>query len=223
MDIENIGRLLSLISHEVRAPVGVMRGYLRLLEQRGPELSDQQRHAVSAALKAGERAAELLAQVSLLAQLARQETPFAFQPTALVEILGAATEGIALPEDQSRGAKVTLDLGPVTPREIRADWDLLRRALAALISAVVRAQAADVHVTISARDDIRHDIPGVAIHIAAADTADATPQPLNETRGGLGLDLPMAAALVTAHRGEVHECRSGTQLVGVVVWLPLAE
>src|SRR5688500_8273026 len=107
MDIESVGRLLSLISHEVRGPVGVMRGYLRLLEQRGPELSDQQRHAVTGALKAGERAAELLAQVSLLAQVTRQETPFEFQPTALAEFLTAAAEAVSRPGDPPRDPDVT--------------------------------------------------------------------------------------------------------------------
>ena len=71
-------RILSLLSHELRGPLGVIRGYLRLLEQAGPELSDSHRQAVTAALKASDRAAELLDKASMLAQLQRQETPLAF-------------------------------------------------------------------------------------------------------------------------------------------------
>ena len=221
MDTEKVGRLLSLIYHEVRGPLGVMRGYLRLLEQREPELTDQQRHAVAAALKAGDRATEVLAQLSLLAEMTRREMPLEFQSTGLAELLGAVAEGTAL--TPAHNPKATPAVAPVAPRQVRADWNLLRLALTGLVAAIVRAQPSDVPVTIGTRDDVRDDVPGVAIQIAAGDIADATEQPLDETRGGLGLDLPIAAAVITSHRGDVQEWRRGTRLVGMVVWLPLAE
>jgi signal transduction histidine kinase len=46
--------------------------------------------------------------------------------------------------------------------------------------------------------------------------------PLDTTRGGLGLDLPIAEAVVTSHGGHIAEIADGGRCVGVVVWLPVA-
>ncbi len=248
MDTADVGQLLALISHEVQNPLGVMRGYLRLLDQRGPELSESHRFAITGALKASDRAVELLAQISLVAQLARQETPFNFQPAALSEVVADAVAAVVLPED----LRITLDMTRGTPVEVRADWNLLRLALTALISAVVRAQPSDASLIIgtttqqrpgstdavemggadavtlaaesaSSVDRFRHDALGVVISVEVATADGDSEHPLDITRGGLGLDLPMAAALVAAHGGAVRERRNGARLRGVVVWLPLAE
>ena len=83
MQPEQSPRLLSLISHELRGPLGVIRGYLRLLEQTGPELSDSHRQAVTAALKASDRAAELLTQTSMLASCNVRRRRWPCRPTPL--------------------------------------------------------------------------------------------------------------------------------------------
>ncbi len=68
------GQLLSLLSHELRSPLGVIRGYLRLLDDPSGSLTAQQRQAVAAAIRAADQAAHLLGQASFLAQLRRGET-----------------------------------------------------------------------------------------------------------------------------------------------------
>ena len=219
MDSTDVGRLLSLISHEVRGPLGVMLGYLRLLEQRGPDLAEPHRQAVTAALRAGDRAAELLAQVSLLGQVARRETPLDLQVMAVADALSLAARAVRLPEDP----KVTLTIATQASGAVRADAALLVAALTGVISAVVRAQPSDVAVIINTHEQPRNDAHGVAIHITVNDTESASEHPVDVTRGGLGLDLPVALAVVVAHGGELRERRSGTQLVGMVVWLPLAQ
>jgi two-component system sensor histidine kinase ArlS len=217
--MHNVGRLLSLISHEVRAPVGVMRGYMRLLEQQGTELSEQHRHAVSAALKAGERATELLNQVSALARLHRGEITLSLAPAPLEPVLRAAAHAVVMPPDPI----ITVHIGETPQVSVMADGEMLRGAFAGLTSAVVRAQATDSRIFLLSRDQSRDGERGVVVTITAMEAVSETyvEQPLDVSRGGLGLELPIAAFLIDAHRGQVMERREQNRFIGVVVWLPV--
>lgn len=220
MTHEDFGRLLSLISHEVRAPLGVMRGYMRLLEQQGTELSESHRHAVAAALKAGERAAEILGQVSALARLQHDDARPALKPTPLEPLLRAAVHAVAMPPEPI----VTVHVGDTPPVSVAADEDLLRLALAALTSAVVRAQAMDCRVYLLTHEEPLDDRPGVTLTIATTDVVQASIQrvPLDLMRGGLGLDLPIAASIIAAHHGSVSEQRGHDRFAGIAAWVPRA-
>ena len=219
MHSDHVGRLLSLISHEVRAPLGVMRGYMRLLEQQGTELSPQHRHAVSAALKAGERATEILAQVSALARLHRGEVRLSLAHVRLEPLLREAVHAVVMPAEPV----VTIHVGDTPDVALMADADLIRAAFAGLTAAVVRAQAVDNRVFLLAREETRDGERGVTTTITAMEAVSAThvDGPLELLRGGLGLELPIAAYVVDAHRGQVVERRDQERFVGVVVWLPI--
>jgi len=217
MASDELAHVLSLLSHELRGPLGVIRGYLRLLEQTGPELSDQHRQAVSAALKASDRAVELLTQTSMLAQLERDETPFDFTPVALKELLSGAVEGLALPDDPA----VRLEIGDVPTAMMAADRTLLGGAIATLVSAVAKAQAREATVKIVCEEQGRHGVAGVLITIAAdSSSATSAERALDIARGGLGLDLPVAQHLITRHRGDLRELQDGDRFAGMLVWLP---
>src|SRR5688572_29725877 len=99
MSSDELPRLLSLLSHELRGPLGVVRGYLKLLEQRGTELSEQHLRAITAALRATDRAAAVLDQASKLAQLNRDETRIELTRVSLDLILDDAVRKVTLPED----------------------------------------------------------------------------------------------------------------------------
>lgn len=217
MDADHSARVLSLLSHELRGPLGVIRGYLRLLEHTGAALSDQQRQAVAAALKATDRAADLLTQTSMLAHLDRGETPFDFNPVALKDLLAAAVEGVRSAEDPA----VRLDVGNVPSALIAADESLLSGALTSLLCAVVRAQARETTLRVTAVPQAREGGDGIAVTIAADPLRETlTERAIDLTRSGLGLDLPIAQRLIAAHRGDLRELRNGERCAGVVVWLP---
>src|SRR5688572_323275 len=57
---DEMPRVLSLLSHELRGPLGVVRGYLRLIDQTATELSDRSRQSIAAALRASDRMADVL-------------------------------------------------------------------------------------------------------------------------------------------------------------------
>jgi signal transduction histidine kinase len=218
MNHEQLGRLLSLISHEVRAPLGVIRGYLRLLEQQGHDLPEPHRHAVTAALKASDRAADILGQVSALARLQRDEVAAALKPTPVEALLRAAVHAVSMPPEPI----ITVHVADMPTLSVAADEDLLRIAIAGLASAVVRAQAADCRVFLLARNQPRDDRPGVTLTISTTETNPDGVQevPLDITRGGLGLDLPIAAFIIAAHHGSVFERHDGNRFVGITAWVP---
>jgi signal transduction histidine kinase len=218
MNHEQLGRLLSLISHEVRAPLGVMRGYMRLLEQQSHDLSEPHRHAVTAALKASDRAADILGQVSALARLQRNEATVTLKPTPLEPLLRAAVHGVSMPPEPI----VTVHVGDTPALSIVGDYELLRVAIAGLASAVVRAQATDCRVFLLTREEIRDGKPGVMLTIATAEVErhGAREMPLDIMRGGLGLDLPIAAFIVAAHDGLVFERHESDRFAGISMWVP---
>jgi len=219
MPSDALACLLALVSHELRSPLGVIRGYLRLLDQQGTNLTEQQLNAVAAALKAAERATTVLDQASTLAQLYRDDTVFDFKTTALERVLRRSAEAVALPSDP----KVDLQLREIPPSEITADDALLGGALSSLISALVRAQAADATVEITAKAHSAANASGVAVDIRAQPPVTSeTIRDLDLSRGGLGLDLPLAVAITSAHHGYIREIWSNDRLAGMVVWLPLA-
>lgn len=214
-----LGQMLSLLSHELRSPLGVVRGYLRLLNQHQGELSDSHQMAVTAALKASDRCVDLVAQASALAQMWRQETAIARQPIAIADLLQPLAATVRKADGQP--LPVHVDLGSAV--SISGDRAWLQTALSSLVAAVHRAQPEEITVAIASRLEPSGGRDGVAITVAPrGQPMDETSEtPLDLRRGGLGLDLPMAAAIVAAHGGTIGERRSGEGRMAVVVWVPV--
>ena len=214
-----LARLLSLISHEVRGPLGVIRGYLRLLDQQSASLSEAQRQTVVATLRAADRATDLTGQVSTLARLHRGEITPAFSPVPLPVLLQSAVQALTLPNDP----RISVHVGATPSVSVLADESLLRAALASLVLALARAQPSDAKIYLVAREDEAGG-QGVTITITSMEpiSASHTDTKLDFGRGGLGLELPIAAFIIDAHNGRVRERRDNNRFVGVVVWLPTA-
>ena len=213
---DDLGRLLSLVSHEVRGPLGVMRGYLRLLEQRGQGLDEMQRRAITAALGAGDRAAALLDDLSGLARLCRREAMPPPRSVLLEPLLSAAAAAVPVPNDQN----VTMSVLPAPDLRVLGDEALLRQALAGLLTAVVRSQIRSGTLVVRAREE-RRDRAGVTVTIDNGEhDAALQREEIDVFRGGFGLALPIASEIVRYHGGHVHERREGQRLAAVVVWLP---
>src|SRR4051794_37088534 len=73
----NWSKLLSLAAHELRSPLTVVGGYIRMLlkESAGP-LTDQQRRLLEEAEKSYGRLTELVGEVSALGHLEAGDAPF---------------------------------------------------------------------------------------------------------------------------------------------------
>jgi signal transduction histidine kinase len=212
-----LGQMLSLLSHELRSPLGVVRGYLRLLNQHQGELSANHRQAVTAALAASDRCVELLAQASALAHMWRQETPIEQEPIVLADLLQPLAHSLRTTDDRPLPVVIESAIDVL----LTGDRALLHTALSSLVSAVHRAQPEEVAIRITSRTASGGVRDGVAIHCAPdGESMDAaTEGALDLRRGGLGLALPMAAAIVEAHGGFIAERRAGAR-TAMLVWLP---
>lgn len=212
-------RVLSLLSHELRGPLGVIRGYLRLLDQTGRELPKTARQSVTAALRATDRLAEVLDEASLLAHLRIGDLPFDRKRIALSTVVYAAIQAASLPED----SRVDLDAAALPSVALETDEIRLRAALATLISAVARAQTSRVVVEIKATSARLGRRKAVRLRIAPQTMSgvDATEVDLNTGRGGFGLSIPIAAYVIEAHGGRIRELRHGDRPAGLLVSLPV--
>ena len=138
--------VLSAASHELRGPLGVARGYLRLLVQ-GGELDARAAKAVHEATRATDRMADLLDELSAYARWARGDARLMRGPVPLHDVLTRAVAASRLPA--SPAITTTLDVPPDV--HVDADRDQLSAACAHLISALARAQVGDTELTLRAR------------------------------------------------------------------------
>jgi two-component system, OmpR family, sensor kinase len=211
-------RLLAHLSHELRAPLGVIRGYLRLLEQGGAALDERQLKAVVAALEASGRAVTLVEEASELSRLLSGDAVFRKATLPLSSLLHASIQAVELPEEPA----VDLDVVEASNVIVSVDEARMRSALAALLTAIVRTQSRPVTVQVTAT---RLRVKGrlAARVIVAPWTVSrlrARELPFDAARGGQGLQLAIAAAVIEAHGGRVSERNLGNRPAGLVVRLP---
>jgi K+-sensing histidine kinase KdpD len=210
-------RVLSLLSHELRGPLGVVRGYLRLLTQSAPELSDRSKEAVAAALRASDRLAEVLDEASLLAHLKTGKVALELKETTLSGLVHGAIRAASLPA----GFNVTV--APIPDLRVNADEARLTTALSTFITVVARSQPSsrelsiDTHETGSAA---KQEVQLVLRHSSPA-FASAVESDVNPGRGGYGLALPIAITVLSGHGGSARELRDDDRLAGAVVTLPV--
>ncbi len=217
----DLSRILAHLSHELRAPVGVALGYLRLLEQSGAALDEQQRHTVAAAVRAGLAAARLLDDASELSRLAAGYLPLNRTPRSLASLLNVSAQSVVLPEDPV----INVEVSCVTPLVVSVDEPRMRPALGSLFTSVVRGHARAVTIEISAAP-VRAGGQPYARIIAAPQTASrlkAREKHFEWAKGGHGLQLAIAVATVEAHGGRVRARHLGDRESGVLIRLPLAE
>ena len=215
----DISDILHVLAHELRTPVGIAHGYVRLLlEERLHQESDRRR-ALEQMQKALGRLSDLSHESSRLATWFEQD----------VNALGAvaAASVIAQVADADYDAPVAFDVGALSDGATIRTCDAERLA-GALIS-MVRATARELRgaeCTVSARradhgflDVLIGPDDRIAALSGGRDTAEAGPLALE--RGGLGLSLIEAAIVLDAHGAERWTINQSRQTAGFRI--PLAE
>lgn len=215
---DTVPRLLAHLSHELRGPLGVIRGYLRLLEQGAPALSEGQQKAIRAALHASDRTLALTDEASELSRLLRGEIALRRSRVPFSALLHATVQAVELPEDPL----VDLDVPEGSAAIVSVDEKRVRAALAALIVSVVRAQARPGTVQLTA---VAHKAGGKrTVRLVAAPLTISRLRtrelPFDTAKGGQGLQAALAVALIEAHGGTVRERHLGNRPAGLVVRLP---
>jgi len=214
----DIHDILHVLAHELRTPVGIVHGYVRLLlEERLPEPSDRRR-ALEQMQKALGRLSDLSYESTALAAWYEQDltTPHIVSARALLERVAEA----------DYEWPVTVDLTDVSDGHavVTPDEGALSRAVIDVIRATARElRGTTCDVTASVVNGSFELLAGPEELLGALGAGPQSPDagPLALERGGLGLALVHAAIVLDAHGAERWTMNGSRQTVGLR--LPLDE
>jgi signal transduction histidine kinase len=220
-------RAMSLAVHELRTPVTVVAGYLRMLlrEQAGP-LSEKQKKMLEEADRSCSRLGALVAEMSEFGKLEGGEVALARQDFDLAALAAELASG--LHDGVDRGVQLEAR-APAGIKEIRVAGDRTRIAasIKALMQSAVRERVEPG--ILSVRCSVAGPVADGPVDALGAGTAprwavlaigdDAAmpelervalepPDAFDEWRGGLGLALPVARRVIEKHGGAVW-CATG--------------
>jgi signal transduction histidine kinase len=209
-------RLLSVLAHELRGPLSVIQGYLRLmLKQR--DSSHAETPMIRAMLDATGRLAALgrhASDVSLWTSHATDaaQVDLAVLADKTAALVPSGTASVRLDPDAGREAVSTLDP------------DALAAALAALAEVAARDTGGRVELSARSATDSRTitvvltptDVPGLGPagddSIPGAEAATSRPLTVAFDRGGFGLSLVLASYVLDAHGAAVQTANAGTRV-----------
>src|SRR5579862_3315787 len=127
-------KILSLSVHELRTPMTVVAGYIRmLLKDRAGALTDQQRHLLEEAEKSCGRLSALVAEISELSGLEAGTATFNRQATDLQSVARGAVDHLPPLPDREVQVDLQLQAGAVP---ITGDPIKLTQAVGAVIAAL---------------------------------------------------------------------------------------
>jgi signal transduction histidine kinase len=221
--MRGIAEVSSDIAHDLRSPLARLRGQLVQLERRAdtPAL----REGLTAAIAQSDTILGMFAAILRIAEVEGGARRAGFARFDLGELVAEIGETMApVVEDEAHG----LACGSVAMLPVHADRQLLTQVLVNLIVNAVRHTPAGTWITLAARAErgqaivtVCDDGPG----IAAADRATALRRfgqlDASRSRGGFGLGLPLAAAILRLHHGELR-LEDASPGLRVVLTLPLA-
>jgi len=200
---------LSIVSHELRAPLAAIENYLHLmLNGYGGQLTDQQRLFVERSCVRVAELSELIGRVLDLARMRAEEIQSDFRPVSPAEITRLSLEDIQLAAKQ-KWIKLQVDV-PDGLGEIVAAPERLRQVLTNLLSNAVKFTPEAGTVTLRVRgqnDSLIFEVMDTGPGILPEDLPrifEAFFRGTNVQETGLGLGLSIAKRIVDAHQGSIQ-------------------
>lgn len=220
--------LVASVSHEFRAPIASLRGYLELFRDGVIGLNEQTRY-VDVMLSDALRLQRLVEDLLEFFRLQAQQVTFVFEPVDAREACRRAAEQVAW-RTADTGVALELDLVEGAP-PVRADADRLEQALVNLLENGLRYAGEGGWVRLSTK------LEEGAVRFSVSDSGPGIPPHAHEAvwrrfykvepartpgESGSGLGLPIVRELVTSMGGQVGlESPPGQ---GATVWftIPIA-
>jgi len=203
---------ISVVGHELRTPLTSIQGSLALLNSHVVgELPPRARSMVRIGLQNSERLLRLIGDILDMEKIESGKMEFIFEPVGVYALLEAAVEANRAFADQF-GATLAAEQMHGDEIMVRGDADRLMQVLANFISNAAKFSPAGGVITVGAelRGDliricVRDQGPGIPAsfhdHIfqkfSQADASDT------RQKGGTGLGLNIAKAIVECHRGTI--------------------
>jgi signal transduction histidine kinase len=217
---------MALAVHELRTPVTVVCGYLRMvLKEHGGPLTDKQRKMLQEAERSCERIGALVAEMSDLGKLESRELPVARQEIDMAAL--AAELASTMHEAEDRGVQLSVRI-PNRPVMVTGERARLAAVITTLLHATLRERG-EPGVVVAECSVISDTAPAWAV-LAVGDEATlppliqaarGTPPFFDEWRGGLGLALPVARLVVEALGGALWSAPGEHPRAGSALRLPL--
>lgn len=199
--------LIGLVSHELRNPLGAIRGALAQLERRLPDLPAMERRFLEMAARNSEL---LLRMLNDLLDIERLEDGMAldWQTVDAGALLYAARDIMAVP---AQAARVTLDVDAASVSFV-ADRDRLIQVLVNLTGNAIKfsPEGGIVRLGVDRNDDGVHfrvedqgrGIPADKLESIFGRFSQVEPADAGE-KGGAGLGLAISRAIVQQHGGRI--------------------
>ena len=220
-------RAMSLAVHELRTPVTVVAGYLRMLlrEQAGP-VTEKQRKMLEEAERSCGRLGALVAEMSDLGKLEGRELAMARHDVDLAALLAELASGMH--EGEDRGVRLEVR-GVDQPVVVTGDRMRLATALNALMHSALRERGEPGVIvaqcsTFDATADGSYAVIAIgdeSVLPALASGATASSPRFDEWRGGLGMALPVARRVIEAHGGALWSADGAQTRAASALRLPL--
>jgi signal transduction histidine kinase len=202
-------QLLSIVSHELKTPVGAMRGFLSLLQQAGP-LNDRQQLFLDRAMMAVDRIEGLIANLLDEARL-EDGVVMKVHDCDLGQILH---DSAAMLEPLASKRSIRFEIGvPPGAVIVRGDERLLTQVMNNLLSNAVKYNRDNGQVWVSAHGEQNHlriEIRDSGIGISADDLSRVFDRFYRARLGedvridGSGLGLSITRTIVKMHGGDIQ-------------------
>jgi two-component system sensor histidine kinase HydH len=197
--LASLGELAATVAHEIRNPLGAIKGYAQLLEEGvGPEAAKR------AASTMREECVRIERTVEQVLGYARDAPPQR-APVDLREVLDAELARHA-GDAAERGVRIVRGYGDEKV-DIQADRDQIARLIGNLVSNALAASPRDGRVTVALRPSRRHVEVAVADEgpgVAAVDRERVFEPFYTKRAGGTGLGLAVVRRIAEAHGGTVR-------------------
>jgi len=205
--------LMSIMSHELRTPLNAIIGFGQLLgeqlEKRGDDLHKEYADYI---VDGGKRLLNSISDM-LLASEARSGSIAIDEADAAVEDIIGHAKTLAAPAIAQATENITIKIQE-PGLELRCDRHLMARAFAMLIENALKFSSRDVKIQLGAARTkngglalmIRDNGPGIEpekLKDAAAPFTQSDMSP-RRSKEGLGLGLPLAHAIASAHGASLH-------------------
>jgi signal transduction histidine kinase len=200
---------VSTVSHDLRSPLTLMRGYATMLEMVG-KLNEQQHSYISKIIIGVESMSRM---VNNLLDLGRIEAGVGLQveSVAVKEIVDGVMDTLQLQADQ-KNIRIQVEAVGSLPRTVEADRALLQQAVYNLAENAIKYTPEGGQVTVRVRSrpgELLYEVQDNGIGIAPADQARIFEKfyrgSQREARAqrGSGLGLAMVRSIAEQHGGRV--------------------